>query len=660
MQAVIQLLPLMLWAALWSAGGWLLASALFSLRRAETAMVGLGIGLVLETWLANLTARWAPVIPAFWLASGCTLMAGVLAAWLSRRKPRLHLSLSTWLCLVFLAALFTATGRGLGIFDDYQNLPTISLMAAGDVPPHFALGPSLNFGYHYFLLLFAAQLMRLGGMFPWTALDLARGLIMALPLVLAGLWAYRLTRSSLAAFLTGFMLAFAGGARWLLLLLPGPVLAWISGQITIIGSAGATGASLSEVLVRDWVLDGGPPIPFPFAFYTGINQPYVMAYTGISGSAILIMLLLLLTAERWRHWSAGIASAVLVSALALANEASFGLLMLSFPLALVLWILLRRGRPRGLVPWFGVLAAAGASALVQGGMLTEIARGLLTPGPSEASYFDATPTFAWPPAVISAHFGSLSLGNPAQLLVALAEIGPILLVTPLVLVWGLKSLRLRRWYEAALIASSLWSLPTLFVALKGPVYTATPRLMSGLFFACILYAVPLVWIWARRKGDALKSAAAAAGLAATLSGLVLLGIQLTGIQKPVYSWFISPMDARMSEDYWDRLEPGALIFDPLAFRAPTIFGRFNDSSATWYVTKPEWEQLAVSGDPARIHAAGFDYMYFDIKYWENLPPEARAALESACVNQLAQVDGIRGEQDARRDFRRLLDIRGCR
>jgi hypothetical protein len=142
--------------------------------------------------------------------------------------------------------------------------------------------------------------------------------------------------------------------------------------------------------------------------------------------------------------------------------------------------------------------------------------------------------------------------------------------------------------------------------------------------------------------------------------LLLFGIQLIALQKPAYSWFISPMDARMSQDYWDRLEPGALIFDPLTFRAPTVFGRFTDSSATWYVTRPEWDSLVQEGDPVRIHAAGFDYMYLDIKYWEKLSPAARSLLGSSCVKQVAQVEGQRGEDDARRDFRRLLDIRACR
>ena len=114
-------------------------------------------------------------------------------------------------------------------------------------------------------------------------------------------------------------------------------------------------------------------------------------------------------------------------------------------------------------------------------MFTEIVRARFTSGPgSGGSYFDATPNLVWPPSVISAHFGALSLFNLSQLIVALTEIGPIILALPLVIIWGWKTLRAQNWYEAALIGTFVWSVPSLFVAFKGPLYTATPRLLDGL------------------------------------------------------------------------------------------------------------------------------------------------------------------------------------
>ena len=662
MRALLEILPLLFWAVPWAAGGWMLAAALFRLRRAETAMVGLGMGLVLETWLANILAHGLPIAISFWLSAVLVLAAGIMAALVFRKDLRFEFSISPWLWLLALTLLFNAIGRGLGIFDDYQNLPTISLMATGDVPPHFALNPSLNFGYHYFLLLFSAQFMLLGQMFPWSALDLARGFILALPLVLAGMWAYRVTRSRLAGFLTAFMLAFAGGTRWLLLLLPQPVLNKISENITLIGSAGDSAPTLFKALLTNWKIDGTGPVPFPFAFYTGINQPYIMAFTGISGSAILILLILLLTANRWRHWTAGIVTSILIATLAIANEVIFGLVALGFLAALIAWMIAKRSIkfPVELRGWVGMLGAAGLMAVVQGGMLTEIVRTRFLPRPDAASYFDASPSFAWPPAIISAHLGSLSIFNPFQLMAALAEIGPIILVTPLIFIWAWKSLKLGKWFEAALIYSAVWSLPALFITFKGPLFTATPRLMGGWFFACILYSVPLIWIWAGRRREAVQIAALTVGLVTTLSGLLLFGIELIAIQRPVYTTFISPLDAKMSQEYWNKLPQGATVLDPNVFRAPTVFGRFTNSSPTWYVQSPAWLSLVRDPDPSKIHAAGFDYMYFDGDYWNALTSVQQSALMNSCVSQVAQVDGPRSETNYSKDFRRLLDISNCK
>ncbi len=661
MKLLLDGVSLLVWSALWVTGGCLLAASLFRLRRGETAMVGLGIGLIMQALLANVLAHWLPVLAAFWLAAGLLLLVGILCYVFLGAESRFDVSAWQWLLLGILLLLFNAIGRGLAIFDDYQNLPTVSLMAAGDIPPHFALNPSLEFGYHYLLLLLAAQAMRLGNMFPWSALDLARGLILALPLVLAGLWGYRVTGSRLASFFTAFMLAFAGGARWLLLLLPQASVDAISAHVTLIGSAASSAPNLAAALLSAWKIDGAGPFPFPFAFYTGINQPYVMAYTGISGSAILILLLLLLTTNRRRHWSASVLTSALLAGLAIANEIAFLLVGLGFVLVAAGWIIWKRSMkfPRGLLAWAAIMAGAIVLAALQGGMLTEILRARLTMGFRQATYFDTSPVFVWPPAIVSAHLGSLSVVDPLQLVAALVEIGPVVIVTWLVLAWGWKSLKVGEWFEAALIASSWGALLAMFVAFKGPLFTATPRLMGDWFFACMLYFVPLLWVWGRQRSDALRVGVVAVGLASTLSGLVLFGVQLVAIQKPVYSTFITPMDAKMSQEYWNKLEPAALVLDPVVYRAPTVFGRFTNSSPTWYVTSPTWQALIDAPDPRKIRAAGFDYMYFDSDYWNRLSPMQQSLFAAPCVKQVAQVNGIHSEKDYTKDFRRLLDIRNC-
>ena len=423
-------------------------------------------------------------------------------------------------------------------------------------------------------------------------------------------------------------------------------------------------ADLVRALLSNWKIEGDGPIPFPFAFHSGIFQSYVMnGFTGISGIAFIIVLLLLLTAQRWRNPFAGAITFILFSSLALANEVTFGLMGLGFVFAVIVWMISYRSfkLPFSLLRWVAVLVPVGLAATIQGGMFTEIVRARFTSGAgSGGSYFDATPNLVWPPSIISAHFGALSLFNPAQLIVACTEIGPIILALPIVIIWGWKTLRTQNWEEAALIGTFAWSVPSLFVAFKGPLYTATPRLLDGLLFACTLYAVPLLWIRARKKSDAWRGALVVGGLITIFSGLMLFGIQLISIQKPVTTTFISDLDAKVTDKYWNKLKPGSWVLDPSMYQGPTVFGRATDSSVTWYVPKPEWEALLGNPDPHQIHAQGYDYFYFGIDYWNQLTPRQQAALQQPCVKKLFEVNGIHSLTDYRKDFRRLLDVSACR
>ncbi len=123
---------------------------------------------------------------------------------------------SKWLLFIVAVFIFTLIGRGLGMLDDFQNLPTVSIMATGDIPPHLPGAPDVHYGYHYFLILLGVQFMRVASAAPWTALDLARGLTLALAIALAGLLALRLTRNKTVAWLSAAFFAFASGTRWLL------------------------------------------------------------------------------------------------------------------------------------------------------------------------------------------------------------------------------------------------------------------------------------------------------------------------------------------------------------------------------------------------------------------------------------------------------------
>lgn len=203
MEKFIPLLSVLLWAALWSAGGFLILVNTIKTQRHETTLLGLGLGLVLQVWLANLTGRLLAPIPAFWLSAGLVFTVGlaltiILKNWKSVRE-HLVFPPGQWLAFFALLYAFFMIGRGLAIFDDYQNLPVTSLLASGSIPPIFPLNPALSFDYHYLLLLNAAQWTRLAGFFPWTALDFARALCFSLAVLYTFLLGLRLTRSKLGA-----------------------------------------------------------------------------------------------------------------------------------------------------------------------------------------------------------------------------------------------------------------------------------------------------------------------------------------------------------------------------------------------------------------------------------------------------------------------------
>ncbi len=649
---------------LWAVSGWLLARRVFRLKRRERLLAGFAVGLVTQNFLANLLAQAVDFPSAVWIAS--TLMAFVSLVWarpddwrglLAELKP----ALPQFLILFILTGLFMLTGRGLALFDDYQNLPVTSLLATGEVPPRFALDPGLRFGYHYFLLLEAAQFVRIGQVYPWNALDLVRSLVLALTMTLSGLWAWRLTRSRAAAALTGFFVAFAGGTRWLLLLLPKNLLEKISEQVTLMGTGAQTAPSLLEALTKPWVLEGAGPFPYPFAFVNGVNPPLVMALGGFGALPVLLLALLLLTGSRWKHWTGGILVTILFAALALTNEVLFGLLVSGALIVLIVSLIVRRKFAKTLWPWVMVAAAAGLLSLVQGGILTDVARGWFGGADQSASYFDVKFALLWPPELISSHLGRLSLGNMTQLLTALFEAGPLVLLLPPVFGLGLRYIRRRNWLEAVVTASALMSAIALMIYYSGELgLSATTRLYAGMFHVAALFAVPLGWLWLAKRGDGLRVGVSLAGMVAVLGGLVLFSVSLIAAPKPVYSYFITDMDVVMFKEHWNKLEPSARIFDPEAVRSVTVFGRYTRAFDSWYVPKPEWEALVAAPDPSALAAAGFDYVYFGSEYWDDLTPELQSRLGETCAALVDEVFGFRSPTDFRKDFRRLLDLRGCR
>lgn len=660
----LEIIPLLLLFLLWGIGGWLMTLRWFDLEPHERGLVGFGLGLVVANALGNFTVRVLPMSVAFWAAALLTVILGLISAWpLSRDQLPQWRSVrwSTWLVFAIAVMIFTLIGRGLGMLDDFQNLPLSSLMATGDIPPHFPGRPETRFGYHYFLILLSVQFMRVASAGPWTALDLARGLTLTLGIVFTGFVAWRLTRHKAVAWVSGAFFAFAGGTRWLMLLLPGTLLNRVSDGLTLIGSGRATGENLLEALSRFWVVEGNGPIGFPFAFVNGVNAPALITHNGYGVSAGVILLLLLLLAGKQRRWQAGIPLVILLASLALANEVEFVILYFGVVLVAVLWMLQNKAiRPtHSAWFWIVVIVVAGVLVMLQGGFITEVLYGRLFPSPTEADSYFQVGFSVVPPTVISSHLGKLAILNPIQLLAALLEIGPMVLALPLTLLWGYKVLREEQWFQAAFVASAIPSLLSIFVQYSGNAgITATTRLLSNLFLVCRVLAVPLVWLWLQNQAEWKRGVVYALGVAAMLGGLVLFAIELIAIPRPVYGVFVSDMDARFYEEYWDRLSPSsAWVFDPSSSRGPTVFGRQANSIVHWGVHQPEYLALVENPDPYKLNAAGYSYVYADKDYWKFYS----AQLDQSCVNVLRTVEGAKlSHGDFIPDFRQLADISECK
>jgi hypothetical protein len=179
----------------------------------------------------------------------------------------------------------------------------------------------------------------------------------------------------------------------------------------------------------------------------------------------------------------------------------------------------------------------------------------------------------------------------------------------------------------------------------------TARLYRFMFILGI-FALPLGWIWLRQRAAWLRWACAVALAAALFGGLTLLGAALPVVQQPMTTYFLDGLDAQMSSRYWNNLDPGALVFDPIPVRAPTVLGRATDSSVSWYENKPGWSALNEQPVPAALRSAGFDYAYLDMRYFDSLPPQVRQTWEGSCARLV-------GEASRSDNWRRLYDLRGC-
>lgn len=654
-------IALLIWAALWMFGGLWLAQSAFRLARHEVLPVGVALGVLLQTLLVNTLAQLLPLPLSIWLAAALLLVGGAVALVLKdgvKSLLRIPLIPGQLLLLAFLFAGAFAINRGLPLFDDYAHLPTVSILAAGQIPPHFPLDPAAPYAYHYFLMLFAAQPVRLGGLSPWVALDFGRSLAFTLGVLLMAHWARRLTRSSLAGWLAGISAILLGGTRWILLLFSEPGLQRLSEGVQLIGSGIATGPNLPAAMGNPWAIEGHLNVSYPFAFGSGFFSTGIMGMLGPNSLMIVAVIsLLLLTAARWRGRLAVAVTALVVAAFSMITEGELIFLFAAFAILTAAAVV--RGRslrlPARLGWWLAALAGGALLGVFQGGALFDVVARLLR-GDNGASYHAVAFSLHAAPALISRQLGTLSLVKPGQLLIALLEAGPLILVLPLLAAWGWKAWRAQRWLEAGFALAACLSLGMLFVSYSGSEGEANTTRLYVFLTGGLIFAVPLFWLWADHRAQIIRGSLALLGLAACLGGTVYLSSSLFSVSLPTPSYNLNELDGQMYARHWNQLESGALIFDGQASRAPTIFGRYTDAYQNWYEVKPAWNALVSHPDAGELFAAGYHYAYLDPVMWQVIQQDAHllAGWSGGCADLVDEV--VRTETQ---DFRRLYKLHSC-
>jgi hypothetical protein len=659
----VEFLPWLGVMALSALGGWLLATHAFRLERRERLVAGVGLGIFLYVWLINLVGRWLTPVLAFTFPAVMVLLIGVAFAWKGARPLLDWRDLQVWSLILAGATmlwLFILMGKGLGVFDEYKNISLISTIATGEIPPHYFQSSSVYYSYHYAFHLFGASLMRLGGLFPWSAYDLSKALIGAYGILLAYLLGKRMIPHPYGGTIAALIFLFADGTRYLLLLLPPAWLIQLNPLITLQGNSALIGVGFSRALVRPWLLEGGPPYAFAFAYTNGILAwpRFVAIQAGPSSFGLAVMLLIWLLSSYEKRRASLALMAVLFSVWALAWESSYAMAGIAGVLLLVYGFWKREALKRYLPGTVALLISAPIS-LLQGGTITQMASRLISGATSNNLGTTAATTLGfalrWPPAIISAHLGTLRLTSPLELLVAFFELGPVVLFIPWITSWTWKRFRQGDWITGLMVVSAwLGFFFPIFVS-----YKADRDITRFTAHALLVWTFVLVFLlgsWPQRWSLFLRNAAVIALALMTFGGIVIAGTALTAATQVVLPDKITELDTRVAARYWDALPRGSEIFDPEEWRATALTGRLTRATIPYEVDEllPEWRSLRDNPTTGGMIASKYQLVYIDDKWWDGLSPESRASLTEPCVRTVAEF-----WDDGHVHFRRLVDISAC-
>ena len=657
-------IPWLLTAISWVLGGWLIVIHAFNLPGQQRFFVGASLGLVSYLWLVNLIGHWFIADVAYLLPGIIILTLGLFMAW-RNKKPIFNWSdIHVWPWMILFLGLFVYSifmERGLAIFDDYHHLPAISIMGAGNLPPRYYLNANYEFSYHYGFEILGASLMRLGNMFAWSAFDISKALVWSLSLVIIALIMNNFIKNYWKTIIGVFTFIFMGGTRFLLMILPQSWLYLLDHQIRFEGVSQDLGVPLSKAIYQPLIIGGGPPHPYQFGFINGINGNYILSHGGELPLALIIIGLIWLLTTNSINWKSIPFYFVLFAHLALTYESSYGLVILSLALVWLINKFVLRSRESSSINFVVIAAIISIPfAFLQGGTLFSIVQRIM-PGsnygqPAVIIHSAAETVFSlnWPPRIFSSHLGSLSIFSPGQLFIALIEIGPIIIFTPIITTWALKKWRADGWMIGVIILSTwLGFILSMFLS-----YNLSERDITRFSKHAIIFWMVMLIIIILDRTSGIKRCykiAAPVLIAIMCIGGVVSGItQLSAISSPVLSDGIDGLDSQISSAIWGKLNQDDLVFDPsLDWRATTLTGILTVASI-YRDTTPEWKELSANPSLQGFIDGGYRYLYVDEMWWRFLSDEEKTSLSNSCIQIAAET-----QHEETYQFRCLLDFKDC-
>lgn len=663
-QSFLVFIPWLIDALAWFLGGWLITSHAFKIEGNKRLIVGFGLGLIVNLWLINLVGHWIAPPLAYHLSALIVLLVGLIFSIKSGEPLFYPAVVKVWPILILWAGVFIYSlmlERGLKIFDDQLQLPAISVIANGGFPPKYFLNASSQFAYHYGFQILAASLMRIGGMFPWSASDFAKALIWSYSLILLGLIIHRYIKNIWKTIVAVVIFTFLGNTRYLLMLLPANVLQTFDGSIGFLGVSTSMNAPFSKALFMPWDVVPGPPTPYIFGFQSGIYASYHMYHSGQLPLALVLVFLIWLLYKETKTWKSIPFLAILLSYLALTYESAYALIAASFVLLFILQKIKRKaGRLDFLNPLLMALFISIPFAFLQGGSLLSLIQSAFfkflgnQPQVSVHNLTEQVISINWPPSIFSTNFGDLSLFDPRQLMVGLLDIGPILFFVPILTKWAWIKFMAGEWMVGSLATCSLMGFLTATFLRYNPSRDAITRFSELVIVFWYVFFVILIFEPKNGLKKIVQIFAILCLVLVSVSGAANFLTQLSAIPKPVLSDHITSLDARISSQTWGRLPNDEIIFDPNPFdgRASVVTGL---PTVVWEYRQvlPFWQELYDNPSLKGILQNKYRYVYIDERWWAGLTESQKASLSNPCIRVVA-------EAATDNEFRRLLNLEQCK